>query len=124
VHRNAAELAVDLLALAGVHPGAHVHAESLNLRDDRGGTRKRSSRFHEGREVPVAGGVFLVAAVALELLTDDSAESREQLTPAGVAQLGCEGSRPDDVEKKNGRQPAPYGATWHASIIRRSARGG
>src|SRR5690348_2336644 len=100
VHRSAAELAVDLLALAGVHPGAHVHAESLNLPDDRGGTRKRSSRFHEGREVPVAGGVFLVAAVALELLTDDSAESREQLTPAGVAQLGCEGSRADDVEKR------------------------
>jgi hypothetical protein len=30
VHSDAAELAVDLLALAGVHTGAHIDAELLN----------------------------------------------------------------------------------------------
>ena len=38
VHCDAAELAVDLLALAGVHAGAHVDAELLNGQDDRRST--------------------------------------------------------------------------------------
>src|SRR5207244_10379925 len=73
VHGDAAELAVHLLALAGVHAGAHVNAELLDCDDDCGSAGERTSRLRECREKAVAGGVLLAAAVALELLADDPA---------------------------------------------------
>jgi hypothetical protein len=121
VHGNAAELAVDLLTFAGVHSGSHVDTEALNGHDDRGSTRERASRLRERGEEPVAGGVLLAAPVAPELLADDSAEPRQQLPPTGIAELRSQGSRADDVEEQNGRQPAPHSVPWHGSIIRQTA---
>ena len=85
--RDAAELSVDLLALAGVHAGAHVDAELLNLDDDCRGAGERPGRLPERCEEPVAGGVLFAPAVALELVADDPAEPRQQLAPARVAEL-------------------------------------
>ena len=123
MHGDAAELAVYLLALAGVHAGAHVDAESLNRYDNCRSARERTSRLGERREEPVPGGVLLPAAVVLELVADDPAESRQQLAPARVAELGGQGSRADDVQEQHRRQAAPHSTTWHASIIRRTTHG-
>ena len=123
MHRNAAELAVDLLALAGVQACAHVDAEPLNLHHDCGRARQCASRLRKRREVPVAGGVLLAATVPLELLADDPAEARQQLTPTGVTELGGQGSRADDVQEQHRREAAPQVVACHGSIIRRQARG-
>src|SRR5205823_10782712 len=53
MHGDAAELAVYLLALAGVHAGAHVDAEPLNRYDNCRSARERTSRLGERREEPV-----------------------------------------------------------------------
>jgi hypothetical protein len=116
------ELAVDLLAFSGVHPGAHVHAELLNRHHDRRSARERARRLGERRKEPVARGVLLAAAVTLQLLADEPAEPGQQFPPAGVAQLRRECGGADDVQEQHRREAAPHVVAWHGSIIRLAAR--
>ena len=113
----AAELAVDLLALAGVDARAHVDAELLDGGGDLGGRAERLRRLAERREEPVAGGVLLAAAEALQLGADQPAEPREQLVPARVAELRGQRGRSDDVEEEHRREAPGDRRSRHGSII-------
>src|SRR5438067_6035212 len=101
VHRNAAELVADSLALGGVDAGTYVEPEQRRRVLDRAGAADRARGAVERRHEPVAGRVDLDAAEALKLTPDRLVVPLEQLAPAAVAE--CDGSlgRSDDVGEEN-----------------------
>ena len=120
VHRDATELAVDLLALAGMEARAHVDAQLLHGAGDLHGRAKRLRRLAEGGEETVAGRVLLAAAEALQLGANEPSEARQQLAPAGVAELRRERGRADDVDEVHRGQPTPD-LLRHTAIMARPA---
>jgi hypothetical protein len=82
---DAANLAVDLLTLAGVDPGPDVEAELLDSRRNRGRAAQRLRRLSERHEEAVAGRVLLAPVVPPQLPPDDVPEPSEDSPPAGIA---------------------------------------
>ncbi len=102
---DAAQLAVDLLALTEMDTRAHVEPKLLHGRHDRGRTLQGGCGRGEGREEPVAGGVLLAAGVLLQFAPDDLAEMAEHDPPAAVSKLDGELRRADDVEEEHRSEP-------------------
>src|SRR5262249_43016392 len=85
VDGHPADVVADVLALAGVHAGAHLDAELLHARDDlaRAADRDRR-RASPDREERVADRLDLDEAEAIELLAHDAVVRREQVAPARI----------------------------------------
>jgi hypothetical protein len=96
VHRDAAELAVDPLALPGANSRADLDAERAHRIADRTRAADRSGRAVEGREEAVAGGVDFVAAEPRELAPNLGMVRLQEVAPGAVSQLGRSGGRADD----------------------------
>ena len=62
---DAAEPAIDRLALAEVESASDVEAYLLDAADDGDGRTKGLRRLRKGREESVSGGVLFVAVMAL-----------------------------------------------------------
>ena len=106
VNRYARELLIDDLALAGVHPGTDLQAQPAHGVDRGVGAADRARRPVEAREEPVARGVDLAPAKALELAPNRGVVSLQQLAPAPVAELGRPLRRADDVGEEHRREHA------------------
>src|SRR6185503_1857614 len=70
VDRDAPQISVRDLDLAGVDPGPDLHPDSTDRLDRRDRATDRPGRSVEGREEPVAGRVHLPSAPAIELASD------------------------------------------------------
>src|SRR5581483_8469844 len=101
VHRDAAYLALDHLALAGVQARPHVDSELVHAVRDRTRAPDPARRPVEGREEAVAGRVELAAAVPGELLPHERMVPLDELAPASVPQLDRLRRRADDVGEED-----------------------
>ena len=88
VHRNSANLVVHELDLASVQAGAHLKAERSDGGADGYRASDRPCRAIERGEKAIASRVDLAAPEAVELGPDDLAVGLQQVTPAGIAELG------------------------------------
>src|SRR3954468_1793612 len=87
VHRDAADVVADDLALAGVQPRPRRQPERLQPLDDRLRAADRPRRRPvEGDQERVADRLDLAAAEAVELTADDRVVGDEQVAPARVAE--------------------------------------
>ncbi len=82
VHRDAADLAIDPLALARVQSGANLDTQLAHSLSDRVRAPNRTRRAVERREEAVARGIQLGAAEAHELAADEPMVRLDQLPPA------------------------------------------
>src|SRR3954462_3036040 len=87
VHRHAADVRPDQLALARVQPRADLEAEAVDAVDDRLGAPQRlGRRAVEGDEERVADRLDLMAAEAVDLAADAGVVRAQQVAPARVAE--------------------------------------
>src|SRR6266545_5142480 len=102
-HAEAADLAVDQLALAGVRSRSYLDTQIAYLRGDLKGAAYCACRPVEGRVEAVAGGVDLDAPPAPQGVAHDRMVLMHQRLPPRVAKRGLLLSRPDDVgEQRRG----------------------
>src|SRR5438552_14311226 len=104
VHREAGDLAVDDLYLAGMDAGAHLNAMRLDGFDDRLGAPHRSSRSIERSEEPVTCGVHLRSPVASQQAPDSRMVPLDDLSPTMVTELRVHRGRADDVREQDRRE--------------------
>ena len=104
VDRDAADVGVDDLELAGVQAGAHLQAEPSHFGLGRPGAADRTAGSVEGREESVPERLDLLAAMALELAPHHTVMGGHQVSPAAVAQLGGLARGVDDVGEHDGGQ--------------------
>jgi hypothetical protein len=88
VHCNAADVAVEELALAGVQPAAHRETKLPDSLDDLPGAPARPRRAVEGGYESVAYGLDLAASEKLESLSYEGVVSLQKLPPRPIADLG------------------------------------
>ena len=103
-HRQATDLPIDRLDLAGVHADADVDPERRHRRYDRRRAPDRARWPVERGEEPVPRRVDLHAAVPGELTPDASVVLLDQLLPVAIAELRGLLGGPDHVGEQHGRQ--------------------
>src|SRR6266542_1977821 len=114
VHRDAADLALAQLDLAGVQSGADVDALTPQLVANAEGAADAPGWSVECRENSVARGAVELAAVLLELRAHQRVMGIEHGAPASVAELHRPVGRSDHVREEHRRE--------HAVRIARGAR--
>src|SRR5207248_11424098 len=85
VDGDAREIVAAQLAFATVDPGPDLEPEVAGTGCDRPGAVDRPPRAVEGGEEPVARGLHLVPAVAVELTPDRGVMAVEEVVPSPVA---------------------------------------
>ncbi len=116
-HCNSAHLGTDLLYLTDMEAGTDLKAQRLHALDRlQRALGGRGWGIEDGKE-PVARGVHLATAVALQRSPDQLVVLLNELTPAAIAQLGGHLGRADDVREEDGRKEALSLAPWHRPIL-------
>src|SRR2546425_10654896 len=96
---DAAQLAVDHLALTGMYASPTAKAEPRSAVDDSHRASNCARRTVESRQEPIAGRVDLIAAIELQVAADQTIVCLEQRTPAAVAELTGLNRRVRDVSE-------------------------
>src|SRR5688572_15785486 len=101
VHREASNLAADLLALAGMHAGADVDAEWPHRIADPERATDGACRAVERGEEAIAGRVDLPPSVAVQLPSDQIVVGLQDFAPTAITQLRDPLRRADDVGEEH-----------------------
>ena len=101
-----AHVAVSDLHLAGMNARTDVEAELAYRVDDGRRTSHRSGRAVERRQEPVARGLDLTSAPAVELASDGLVVAIDELFSRAVTDLGRACGRPGDVGEQHRREHA------------------
>jgi hypothetical protein len=106
VDGDPAHVAVTDFHLAGVNARTDVEAEPAYRVDDGRRTSHRSGRPIERREEPVARGLDLTSAPAVELASDGLVVAIDEPLPCTVTDLDGACGRSGDVGEQHGREHA------------------
>src|SRR6188508_1852754 len=101
VDRDAGDLLLVQLTLAGVHADPNVEAEALHSLDDRLAAPNRARRPVEPREEPVAGGVHFDTPEAGELPPNDLVVPSDDVPPGTVSDSRRMFRRPHQVGEED-----------------------
>jgi hypothetical protein len=106
VHRDAADLLVDQLALARVHADADLHAEIPYATRCGERASDRPGGSIEGGEEPVACRVHLGTAIPKEQTPDHLVVMEKELLPSDAPELRRERRRANDIGEHDRREHA------------------